>query len=153
MLGIACALIGCPQVLGVDIDTAALSQAHANVSNFPGLEMDLLQADVCSSAGLPFRTGSHADIVIMNPPFGSWRKGADCEFLSAAFKVSIRTLWYVHVMLNTWSGMEGRRITFARHPIAYNAPLLPRPTKLNVDVLKATLFLVAAHTFKFCAQL
>lgn len=85
MLGIACCLRGSPHVLGIDVDEDALCQAVENIDQFEDLPMQLLAADVCAS--LPFRELPVADIVISNPPFGSWRKGADCEFLAAAAKV------------------------------------------------------------------
>jgi predicted RNA methylase len=119
MLSIACALMDCPLVLGVDIDAGALQQARSNVEAFEGLPVDLLQADVCS-VGRAIMQGKreyddevtcenddreahndttnaaavslpHADIVIMNPPFGAWRKGADSEFLAVAAQVQLRT--------------------------------------------------------------
>lgn len=85
MLGIACSLKGSPHVLGIDIDEDALHQAAQNIEEFEELPMQLLAADVCTA--LPFRRLPAADIVISNPPFGAWRKGADCEFLAAAAKV------------------------------------------------------------------
>lgn len=89
MLGIACSLKGCPHVLGIDIDDDALQQAAQNIDEFEELPMQLLAADV--SAALPFHRLPIADIVISNPPFGSWRKGADTEFLAAAAKVRPRS--------------------------------------------------------------
>lgn len=85
MLGIACSLKGCPHVLGIDIDDDALQQAAQNIEEFEELPMQLLAADVCSC--LPFHRLPVADLVICNPPFGSWRKGADTEFLAAAAQV------------------------------------------------------------------
>eukprot|EP00892_Ulva_mutabilis_P003327 jgi/Ulvmu1/1366/UM011_0094.1 len=95
MLGIACGLKDAPHVLGIDIDADALHQASQNIEEFEELPMDLLQADVCSSA-LPFHQLPVADIVISNPPFGSWRKGADCEFLTAAAKLAARAVYSLH---------------------------------------------------------
>ncbi len=46
--------------------------------------MDLLQ---CSIAELERQPRLTADTVIMNPPFGTRRKGADLDFLRAAFRV------------------------------------------------------------------
>lgn len=50
------------------------------------MQVDFLRCDV-GALGLQSRL--HADTVIMNPPFGTRRKGADMEFLRAAFQVSI----------------------------------------------------------------
>lgn len=106
MLSIACALLDCPLVIGVDIDRTALSQAQENIDAFEGLPVELLQWDICKlwapghlkiSESSPADTACNAlahvsrvpvvDFVIMNPPFGSWQKGADCKFLAAAMKV------------------------------------------------------------------
>ena len=37
-----------------------------------------------------------ADTVIMNPPFGTRRKGADLEFLRAALRMATRTVYSLH---------------------------------------------------------
>ena len=106
MLSVACALLDCPLVLGVDVDSAALKQAGENISSFPGLPVELLQADVCQLGRqnqkakstehqsmedegwpIPFSSCPVVDCVIMNPPFGSWQKGADSTFLAAAVQV------------------------------------------------------------------
>ena len=46
--------------------------------------MDLLQCDIMKLEKQP---RLQADTVIMNPPFGTRRKGADLDFLRAAFRV------------------------------------------------------------------
>lgn len=114
MLSIACALLDCPLVLGVDIDPAALAQAQKNIDTFPALPVELLQADVCqlgrqhgqrtqgsgaespsladADSFVPFISLPVVDCVIMNPPFGSWQKGADSIFLAGAVQVCIITL-------------------------------------------------------------
>lgn len=48
-------------------------------------QVDLVQCDICGLGGQPRLA---ADTVIMNPPFGTRRKGADLDFLRAAFRVS-----------------------------------------------------------------
>ena len=59
MLGIACAIMGAPAVLGIDVDADALRVAQDNVAEFGGEEvpMDLLRCDFgalvpCYHAGL-----------------------------------------------------------------------------------------------------
>ena len=50
------------------------------------LQIDFLQANISQ---LESRAVSlWADVVVMNPPFGTRRKGADLEFLRAAFQVN-----------------------------------------------------------------
>lgn len=48
-------------------------------------QIDLLQCDI-TQLQQPSRA-LKADVVVMNPPFGTRRKGADLEFLRAAFQV------------------------------------------------------------------
>ena len=50
-------------------------------------QIDLVQHDI-SQLQQPSRA-MWADVVIMNPPFGTRRKGADLEFLRAAFQVML----------------------------------------------------------------
>ena len=38
----------------------------------------------------------HADTVVMNPPFGTKRKGVDMDFLRAAFRISTGTVISLH---------------------------------------------------------
>lgn len=40
--------------------------------------------------------GRVVDTVVMNPPFGTRKKGADMEFLSAAMKVASRAVYSLH---------------------------------------------------------
>ena len=91
MLSIACALLGAPCVLGVDIDEESLATAAANVAEFEGLPIELIQADVAHlSTALPelrSERGPAFDVAVCNPPFGAWVKGADTAFLATAFKV------------------------------------------------------------------
>lgn len=52
-------------------------------------------ANVSQLAGqCPLRL--RADVVIMNPPFGTRRKGADMEFLSAAFRLASESVYSLH---------------------------------------------------------
>ena len=60
----------------------------SNTARGHALQIDLLQLDCSQLCGeCVFRW--KADTVVMNPPFGTRRKGADMEFLEAAFKVSL----------------------------------------------------------------
>ncbi|EIE18452.1 S-adenosyl-L-methionine-dependent methyltransferase [Coccomyxa subellipsoidea C-169] len=93
MLGIGAALLGSCHVIGVDIDSDALDTAQGNLDSFEDLQMDLLQ---CSIAELERQPRLTADTVIMNPPFGTRRKGADLDFLRAAFRVSRGSVYSLH---------------------------------------------------------
>ncbi|CAM6111674.1 unnamed protein product [Calypogeia fissa] len=90
-LGIGAVLLDAGHVIGVDIDSDALEIAKDNVLELE-VEMDLLQANLQT---LPWR-GPVVDTVVMNPPFGTRRKGADMEFLSAALKIAEKTVYSLH---------------------------------------------------------
>jgi predicted RNA methylase len=90
-LGLAAVLLDAGHVVGVDIDSEALEIAKDNVLELE-VEMDLLQANLQS---LPWR-GPVVDTVVMNPPFGTRRKGADMEFLSAALKIAEKAVYSLH---------------------------------------------------------
>ncbi|GHP03154.1 hypothetical protein PPROV_000190900 [Pycnococcus provasolii] len=85
MLAIGASLMGAAHVVGVDIDDDALAIAAENVEeNFedvrPDGPLDLLRCDVRDVSRLRL----HADTVLMNPPFGTKRAGADMEFVRSA---------------------------------------------------------------------
>ena len=77
-LGIGAALLGADVVIGIDKDPAALEQAAANATK-AGVVIELRQADISE-------VQEKADTVIMNPPFGAQRKGADRPFLTTAMR-------------------------------------------------------------------
>ncbi len=77
-LGIGAALLGAGKVIGLDKDLAALAQAKANAVRL-GVDVEFRQGEVSELAEV-------ADTVIMNPPFGAQRKGADRPFLITAMK-------------------------------------------------------------------
>jgi len=80
ILAIAASLLGAIWVVGVDIDRDAVRVARENAKKV-GAEVDLAIADIRSVVG-------HFDTTLMNPPFGSWRRGADIEFLRKALAIS-----------------------------------------------------------------
>lgn len=77
-LGIGAALLGAEQVIGFDKDPSALEQARMNAGK-AGVEVDFRQAEIVD-------VEEQANTVIMNPPFGAQRKGADRPFLTAAMR-------------------------------------------------------------------
>ncbi|GAB4819806.1 hypothetical protein N2152v2_006852 [Parachlorella kessleri] len=94
MLGIGAAMLGARHVVGIDVDADALETAQANIAEYEeDLPIDLVQCDVRQLAP---QTRLHADTVITNPPFGTRRKGADLEFLRAAFRLSRRSIYSLH---------------------------------------------------------
>lgn len=95
MLAIGAALLGSSHVLAIDCDGDALATAAENCGGFEDLPVDLLQCDISSVRQLADGHLS-ADTVIMNPPFGTRQKGADMEFLRAAFAVSRGAVYSLH---------------------------------------------------------
>ncbi|KAK4364407.1 hypothetical protein RND71_015765 [Anisodus tanguticus] len=90
-LGLAAGLLGAESVIGLDIDTESLEIASANMDELE-LDMDFIQCDIRNLK----RRGQIVDTVVMNPPFGTRRKGADMDFLSAAMKVASQAVYSLH---------------------------------------------------------
>jgi predicted RNA methylase len=103
MLAVGAALLGAAHVLAVDVDDDALDIALANRDQFEdALPVDFVRADVAEIAAAAADGGTSTststsrcsgsnswrracvETVIMNPPFGTRRKGADVTFLRAA---------------------------------------------------------------------
>jgi putative methylase len=79
-LAIAAALLGAERVVGVDIDKEAVKTAKTNARQ-AGVTISLVAADIQCLTG-------HFDTALTNPPFGSWHKGADVQFLMKALETS-----------------------------------------------------------------
>ncbi|KAK9816360.1 hypothetical protein WJX74_002367 [Apatococcus lobatus] len=94
MLSIGAAMLGSSHVVGVDVDADALRTACSNVEEFQGLSIDFLQLRLHAADQLPCRL--RADTVILNPPFGTRRKGADIEFLQIAIQVAYGAVYSLH---------------------------------------------------------
>ncbi|CAJ2636757.1 methyltransferase-like protein 5-like [Trifolium pratense] len=90
-LGIAAALLSAEHVLSIDIDPESLEIASLNAEELE-LDMDFIQSNIMD---LRWR-GPIVDTVIMNPPFGTRKKGADLEFLSVAMKVASQAVYSLH---------------------------------------------------------
>ena len=80
ILAIAASLLGATWVVGVDIDKDAIKTAKKNAAEADA-SLDLVIGDIEGIVG-------HFDTALMNPPFGSWRRGADVQFLKKALEVS-----------------------------------------------------------------
>lgn len=102
MLAIGAAMLGSPSVVGLDVDPDALATAQRNVDKFEGLDavVDLCLCDVRGLAAAPQPPGQllrqRVDTVVMNPPFGTRAKGADSDFVRAAFRISRGTVYSLH---------------------------------------------------------
>ncbi|MBI4363011.1 MAG: 50S ribosomal protein L11 methyltransferase [Euryarchaeota archaeon] len=80
VLAIGAALLGAPRVAGFDGDPVALGVARAN-ARMAGVRVSFRRADIADVRG-------RADCVVMNPPFGAQRRGADRPFLRKALSVA-----------------------------------------------------------------
>lgn len=88
-LGIGALMLGAEAVVGVDIDSTAISTARENaVEADVSDRLHLLIGDVA-----PLR--AVFDTVIMNPPFGTRRRHADIEFLDEALRIA-RAVYSIH---------------------------------------------------------
>ncbi len=93
ILTIGAALAGANRVVGVDIDGQAIATAEKN-ANALGVDVEFVVGDIdCVDGGF--------DAVLMNPPFGSWRRGADIRFLEKAMDVG-----NVVYSLHKWSPLS-----------------------------------------------
>lgn len=98
MLSIACAMMGATNVLALDVDASALQLAIENANQMDVEEaVDFLQVDLTSeqfwSKAPPRRP---FDTVVMNPPFGTKRKGVDMAFLQVAAQLSRGSVYSLH---------------------------------------------------------
>ena len=83
MLSCACALAGASIVVGVDCDEDALALARANVQECDvDHVVDFVRCRIDDNASLPLRNAF--DTCVMNPPFGTRKKGIDAAFVRAA---------------------------------------------------------------------
>ncbi|KAF3341421.1 hypothetical protein FCM35_KLT00059 [Carex littledalei] len=78
-------------VLGIDVDPESLEIAGENVTDLE-LDVDFLRCDIRT---LNLK-GLLVDTIVMNPPFGTRKKGADMDFLSLALKVASRAVYSLH---------------------------------------------------------
>ncbi|CAN6456581.1 unnamed protein product [Victoria cruziana] len=90
-LGIACALLDAEHVVGIDVDSLSLETALSNADDLE-VDIDLVQCDIHH---LDWR-GPMVDTVVMNPPFGTRKKGADMDFLLKALKVASNAVYSLH---------------------------------------------------------
>ncbi|CAI0390096.1 unnamed protein product [Linum tenue] len=90
-LGAAAALMGADHIELLYVYSESLEMATANAEDLE-LDIDFVQCDI---RNLGWR-GSSVDTVIMNPPFGTRRKGADMEFLSTALKIASGAVYSLH---------------------------------------------------------
>lgn len=82
ILAIGAALLGATDVLGIDINVESVKAAKDN-ARLAGAKVVFVAGDIEAVRG-PF------DVTVMNPPFGTRRRGVDVAFLRKAMTVSKR---------------------------------------------------------------
>jgi len=82
ILAIGAAILGAEDVVGIDINTESVRMARQNASQ-ARVTVDFIAGDIEAIRG-------YFDVVVMNPPFGTRRKGSDVVFLTKAMKVARR---------------------------------------------------------------
>ncbi|XP_020099433.1 methyltransferase-like protein 5 isoform X2 [Ananas comosus] len=90
-LGVASSLLGAEHVVGIDIDPQSLEIASQNAEDLE-VGINFIWSDI---KNLKLR-GPLVDTVVMNPPFGTRKKGSDMEFLCMALKVASRAVYSLH---------------------------------------------------------
>lgn len=83
VLAIGAALIGAKFTVGVDMDRDSIQVAKENASKV-GVDVNYVAGDIEV-------IHNSFDTVLMNPPFGSWSRGADVNFLAKAVDISAIT--------------------------------------------------------------
>jgi putative methylase len=83
ILAIGAALMDAKYSVGVDIDRDSIQVAKENASKL-GVDVNYVTGDIES-------IHNSFDTTLMNPPFGSWSRGADVKFLKKALDISTIT--------------------------------------------------------------
>ena len=83
-LAIGAALLGAAEVVGVEADPGAVETARHNAQQ-SRVRVEFLHGDVAGWTG-------SVETVLMNPPFGAQRRGADRPFWRAAFTSARRAV-------------------------------------------------------------
>ncbi len=82
ILAIGAALLGAKEVVGIDINSESVEAAKRN-ANLVQVVVDFIAGDIEAIRGA-------FDVTVMNPPFGTRKKGMDAIFLQKAMSVSKR---------------------------------------------------------------
>ncbi len=90
VLSLGALLLGASEVVCIDIDCSALTIAKHWIENYSAIGIEALCGDV---TWISLR---EIDTVIMNPPFGVYKRGADISFLRKAFEIAKRSVYSIH---------------------------------------------------------
>jgi len=81
VLALGAALLGAEYVVGLDLDPLAVKTAKENAEMLGVENVDWVAGPLEALRG-------GFDVVVENPPFGVWRRGADLEFLRKALTLA-----------------------------------------------------------------
>jgi putative methylase len=139
VLALGAALLGARSVVGWEVDPACVTVARAYAEEWR-LPVVIHRAEVREATG-------RVDTVVMNPPFGAQREGADREFWAAAFRLRPRRVY--GFALEASRSFIARRAVEADtrildlHPVPWELPALfphhrarSRPLKVDLWVLE-----------------
>lgn len=94
VLAVGAGILGAQHVVGFEIDPAALRTFNENIQEMELNTIDSVLCDVTNS--LPGNLSGRFDCVVMNPPFGTNRKGTDIEFLQVALSLTRGSVYSLH---------------------------------------------------------
>ncbi len=90
ILSLGALLLGASEVVCIDIDCSTLTVAKHWIENYSTTGVEALCSDVMQ---ISLR---EIDTVIMNPPFGVYKRGADILFLRKAFEIAKKSVYSIH---------------------------------------------------------
>ena len=93
MLSIGSLLLGAEFCIGFDIDNDALNVCATNMDEFDLTSYDLVSCDVSM---INETLSKKFDTVILNPPFGTNKKGVDMDFLKIAISLAQNSVYSLH---------------------------------------------------------
>jgi putative methylase len=126
-LAIAAAMLGAKEVVGVDIDKVAITQAIKNAEKL-GVKarIDWIIADINAMRG-------NSDTVLQNPPFGVQKRRADRKFLIKALQIGK----HVYSLHKGAGSVDKRRSNKPMLPSAGPSSFLKKFIKKNGGEIKA----------------
>lgn len=94
MLSIGSLILGSSFCVGFDVDEESLNIYKNNMDEFEFSTFDTILCDINVDIFEKFH--KFFDTVLMNPPFGTNKKGMDMKFLKAAINLSRGTVYSLH---------------------------------------------------------
>jgi putative methylase len=139
MFAIGAKLLGAREVIGIDCDEESVEIAH-RLSREKGLDIDFIVLDIEDF-------NERTDTVIMNPPFGCQKKGADLPFLKKALSLAEVT-YSLHlsetVKFIRRQAKELKGVITLEKPYSYEIKHMFRFHTKETMVFEATLFRIVS---------